>query len=57
MVNPKNPRGVNEVLRRQEVLRHTAEHDYEFSSRPERKRKLFRRLARFLTGRSNKQDD
>jgi hypothetical protein len=45
---------VTEVLRRNEALRRNSVHEYESSSRPERKRQLIRHLAKFITGRSEK---
>lgn len=47
----RNSRNVTEALRRNEVLRRNAAHEYESSSRPERKRNLIRNLAKFITGR------
>jgi hypothetical protein len=60
-VNPLNPPNVNEVLRReealrQETMRRESGYDDEPWSRPKRKRKLIRKLAKFITGTSEKTD-
>jgi hypothetical protein len=60
-VNPLRPPNVNEVLRReqalrQEILQRESLHDEESSSRPKPKRKLIRKLARLIAGRSDKKD-
>ena len=53
-IPPNFSKNVEEVLRRDEALRRDSVHDYEFSSRPERKRNLIRNLARFIAGRREK---
>jgi len=60
-VNPLRPPNVNEVLRREEALRQEISrresgYDDESWSRPKRKRKLIRKLARFIAGRGEKKD-
>jgi hypothetical protein len=54
MVYPNDRFNRAEVRRRDEVLRDTSSHDYESSSRPKRKRKLIRSLAKFIAGTSEK---
>jgi hypothetical protein len=58
-VNPLHPPNVNEVLRRKEALRQETSrresgYDDESWSRPKRKRKLARKLAKFITGTGEK---
>jgi hypothetical protein len=56
MVNPLNPRNVDEVLRRDRALRHESEIGYDRGSRPrpKQKSKLIRKLAMFIAGRREK---
>lgn len=60
-VNPLRPPNVDEALRReqalrQETMRREAGYDDESLPHPEQKRKLIRKLAKFITGRSDSKD-
>jgi hypothetical protein len=65
-VNPLRPPNVNEVLRRgqalrqemarQDTMRREIGYNDDSWSRPKRKRKLIRKLAKFIAGRREEQD-